>query len=164
MCYSSITIAPMPCTAARAAAEKRLQDIYKVALNQATFKTLTAFIAQAKLVIKEIYQAHLAAIKKNPTIINIVETNSGEFFFLFTAKSLDLLFSEILISKVAAIQKGIFILKNFVKLYNNLFRINSNQIKLTADRKVITFSKGFRKDFSSIGIQLKGFTNYSIII
>jgi hypothetical protein len=32
------------------------------------------------------------------------------------------------------------------------------------DRRVITSSKGFRKDFSSIGIWLKGFINYSIII
>ena len=28
-CHSSITIAPMPSTAARAVAEKRLQDIYE---------------------------------------------------------------------------------------------------------------------------------------
>ena len=37
-------------------------------------------------------------------------------------------------------------------------------MELIVDRKVITFSKGFRKDFSSIGIWLKGFTNYNIII
>ena len=58
ICCSSITIAPMPSAAARAAAEKHLQDIhkqelkdckqeciYKVALNQATLKVLTTFIA-----------------------------------------------------------------------------------------------------------------------
>ena len=56
--YSSITIAPTPSTAARAAAEKHLQDIhkqelkdhkqehtYKAALNQATLKALTTSIA-----------------------------------------------------------------------------------------------------------------------
>ena len=66
--HSSITIAPTPFAAARAAAKKHLQDIYKqelknykqkytykVVLNQATFKVFTAFIAQAKLAIKEIY-------------------------------------------------------------------------------------------------------------
>ena len=113
---------------------------------------------------EEIYQACLAAIKKNPTIINAVETDSGESSFFSTAKSLDLLLPGIPVSKVAAIQKGIFVLENLAKLYNDLFRINSNWMELTVDKKVITFSKGFRKDFSSIGIQLKGFTNYSIII
>ena len=67
-CHSSITIAPTPSTAARAAAEKRLQDIhkqeqkdhkqeyiYKATLNQATLKALTAFTAQAKLAIEKIY-------------------------------------------------------------------------------------------------------------
>ena len=37
-------------------------------------------------------------------------------------------------------------------------------MKLTANKKVIAFNKGFKKDFSSIGIWFKGFTNYSIII
>jgi hypothetical protein len=37
-------------------------------------------------------------------------------------------------------------------------------MELTADRRVITSSKGSKKDFSSIGIWLEGFTNYSIII
>ena len=59
-------MAPTPFAAARAAAEKYLQDIYKqelkdykqeyiykAALNQATFKVFTASIAQAKLVMKE---------------------------------------------------------------------------------------------------------------
>ena len=58
ICYSSITIAPIPSATARAAAEKHLQDIYKqelkdykqkfiykVALNQATLKVFTASIA-----------------------------------------------------------------------------------------------------------------------
>ena len=66
-CFS-ITMAPMPSAVARAAAEKYLQDIYKqelkdykqehtykVALNQATLKVLTASTAQAKLVMEEIY-------------------------------------------------------------------------------------------------------------
>ena len=61
-------MAPTPSTAARAAAEKHLQDIhkqelkdckqeytYKVALNQATLKALTASTAQAKLAIEEIH-------------------------------------------------------------------------------------------------------------
>ena len=61
-------MAPTPSAAARAAAEKYLQDIhkqelkdckqertYKAALNQATLKVLTASIAQAKLAIKEIH-------------------------------------------------------------------------------------------------------------
>ena len=113
---------------------------------------------------EEIYQAYFAAIKKNPTIINAVEINFSKSFLPPTIKSLDLFLFKILISKVAAIQKGIFVLENFIKLYNNLFRINSNQIKLTADKRVIAFSKGSKKDFFSIGIQLKGFTNYSIII
>ena len=37
-------------------------------------------------------------------------------------------------------------------------------MELTADRRVIASSKGFKKDFSFIGIWLKGFTNYGIII
>ena len=114
--HSFITMAPTPSAAARAAAEKRLQDIYeqepkdykqectyKVALNQATFKVFTASIAQAKLAIKEIYQAYFTAIKKNPIIINAVEINFNKFSLSLTVKSLDLLFSEILIFKVAAI-------------------------------------------------------------
>ena len=57
ICYFSITIAPTPSAAARAAAKKHLQDIYKqelkdykqkyiykAALNQAIFKAFTAFI------------------------------------------------------------------------------------------------------------------------
>jgi hypothetical protein len=55
-------------------------------------------------------------------------------------------------------------LKNLVKLYNDPSKINSNWIELIVNGRVITSSKGFRKDFSSIGIWLKGFTNYSIII
>ena len=56
-CHSSIIMAPTPSTAARAAAKKHLQDIYKqelkdykqeciykAALNQATFKVFTASI------------------------------------------------------------------------------------------------------------------------
>ena len=67
-CRSSITMAPTPSAAAGAAAEKRLQDIYKqelkdrkqectykVALNQATLKALAAFTAQAKLATEEIH-------------------------------------------------------------------------------------------------------------
>ena len=115
-CYSSITIAPTPSTAARAAAEKHLQDIYKqelknrkqeytykVALNQATLKALTAFTAQAKLAIEKIHQARLTAIKKNPTIINAVKTDFSKSSLPPTIKSLDLLLSKILIFKVAAI-------------------------------------------------------------
>ena len=175
--HSSITIAPTPSATARATAEKHLQDIhkqelkdckqeyiYKAALNQATLKVLTVFTAQTKLVMEKIHQACLAAIKKNPTIINMVETDSNKSSLFFTAKSLDLLLSKIPISKIAVIQKGIFILKNLVKLYNNLFRINSNQIKLIADKRVITSSKSFKKDFFFIGIQLEGFINYNIII
>ena len=114
-CFS-ITIAPTPSTAARAAAEKYLQDIheqelkdhkqertYKAALNQATLKVLTASIIQAKLVIEEIHQARLTTIKKNPTIINMVETNFNKSSLPPTIKSLDLLFFKILVSKVAAI-------------------------------------------------------------
>ena len=68
ICYSSITIAPTPSAAARAAAKKRLQDIhkqelkdykqectYKTVLNQATLKVFTASIAQAKLVMEKIH-------------------------------------------------------------------------------------------------------------
>ena len=115
-CHSSITIAPMPSAAAEAAAEKCLQDIYKqelknykqeciykVALNQATLKVLAASIAQAKLAIEKIYQACLAAIKKNSTIINTVETNFNKSSLPLTIKSLDLLFFKILIFKIAAI-------------------------------------------------------------
>ena len=106
----------MPSAAARAAAEKHLQDIhkqelkdckqeyiYKVVLNQATLKVFTAFTAQAKLAMEEIHQAHLTAIKKNPTIINIVETDFSKSFLLPTAKSLDLLLPGILISEVTVI-------------------------------------------------------------
>ena len=116
ICCSFITMAPTPSAAAGAAAEKCLQDIhkqelkdckqeytYKVALNQATFKVFTAFTAQTKLAIKKIYQAYLAALKKNPTIINAVETNFNKFFFSFTVKSLDLFLPEILVFEVAAI-------------------------------------------------------------
>ena len=66
--YSSIIIAPIPSTVARAVAKKYLQNIYKqelkdykqkytykVALNQATLKVFTAFIAQTKLAIKKIH-------------------------------------------------------------------------------------------------------------
>ena len=61
-------MAPTPSTAAGAAAEKCLQDIYeqelkdykqkrtyKAALNQATLKVFTASTAQAKLVTEEIH-------------------------------------------------------------------------------------------------------------
>ena len=116
ICYSPITIAPTPSAVAGAAAEKHLQDIYKqelkdrkqeytykVALNQATLKTLTASTAQAKLALEEIYQAYFAAIKKNPTIINAVKTDFSKSSFSFTVKSLNLLFPKILIFKITAI-------------------------------------------------------------
>ena len=116
MCRSSITMAPTPSAVARAAAEKYLQDIYKqelkdykqeytykAALNQATFKAFAAFTAQVKLAMEEIYQAYLAAIKKNPTIINAVETNFSKSSLSFTVKSLNLLLFKILIFKVTAI-------------------------------------------------------------
>ena len=109
-------MAPIPSAISRAAAEKHLQDIYKqelkdykqeyiykAALNQATFTVFAASIAQAKLVMEEIYQAYFAAIKKNPTIINIVETNFNKFFLFPIIKSLDLLFFGILIFKIAII-------------------------------------------------------------
>ena len=115
-CHSSTTVAPTPSAVARAAAERHLQDIYKqklknckqehiykAALNQATLKVLTASIAQAKLVMEEIHQAQFAAIKKNPTIINIVETDFGKSSLSPTAKSLDLLFPKILVSEVTVI-------------------------------------------------------------
>ena len=114
--YFSITMAPMPSAAARAVAKKYLQDIYKqelkdckqkytynVALNQTTLKALTAFIAQAKLAIKKIHQAYFFTIKKNATIINIVKTDFSKSSLPFIIKSLDLLFSKILISKATAI-------------------------------------------------------------
>ena len=116
ICCSFITIAPTPSAAAGAAAEKHLQDIYKqelkdckqeytykVALNQATFKVFTASTAQAKLAMEKIYQAYLAAIKKNPTIINMVETDFNKLSFSLTIKSLDLLLPRILISEVTVI-------------------------------------------------------------
>ena len=74
-----------------------------MALNQATFKALTASIAQAKLATKKIHQAYLAAIKKNPTIINTVETDSSKSSLPPITKSLDLLLPEILVSEVATI-------------------------------------------------------------
>ena len=111
-----ITMALTPSAAARAAAEKHLQDIYKqelkdckqertykAALNQATLEALAASTAQAKLAIEEIYQAYLTAIKKNPTIINAVETDFSESSFPPTIKSLDLFLSKILVSKVTVI-------------------------------------------------------------
>ena len=67
-----------------------------------------------------------AAIKKNPTIINAVETNFGKSFLPFTVKSLNLLLFRIPVSKVTVIWKGIFVLKNLTKLYNNLSRIDPN--------------------------------------
>ena len=91
----------------------------------------------------KIYQAQLTAIKKNPTIINTVEINFNKFSLPPTIKSLDLLLPKILVFKVTAIQKSIFILKNFIKLYNNPPKINPNQIELIADGKVIAFNKGF---------------------
>ena len=176
-CRSSTTMAPTPSAAAGAAAEKRLQDIHeqelkdrkqerthKAALNQATLKALAASTAQAKLATEEIHQARLTAIEKNPTIINAVETDSGESSLPPTAKSLDLLLPEIPVSEVAAIWKSIFVLENLAKLYNNLFRIDSNQIKLIINKRIITSSEGSRKDFSFIGIWLKGFINYNIIV
>jgi len=116
------------------------------------------------LATEEIHQARLAAIKKNPTIINAVETDSGKFSLPPTIKSLDLLLPGIPVSEVAVIWKGIFVPENLVKLYNNPSRIDSNWIELTVDGRVIASSKGSRKDFSSIGIWLKGFTNYGIIV
>ena len=52
---------------------------------------------------EEIYQAQLAAIKKNLTIINIVKTDFGKSSLPLTVKNLDLLFPKIPISKVATI-------------------------------------------------------------
>ena len=52
---------------------------------------------------KKIHQAYLAAIKKNPTIINIVETNFNKSSLSPTIKSLDLFLPKILIFKVAVI-------------------------------------------------------------
>ena len=74
-----------------------------MALNQATLKVFAASTAQAKLATEEIYQAYLAAIKKNPTIINTVETDFNKSSLPPTVKSLDLLFPGILISKVTTI-------------------------------------------------------------
>ena len=176
-CRSSITMAPTPSAAAGAAAEKRLQDIHeqelkdrkqerthKAALNQATLEALAASTAQAKLATEEIHQARLAAIEKNPTIINAAETDSGKSSLPPTAKSLDLLLPGIPISEVTAIWKGTFVPENLAKLRNDPFRIDSNQMELTADGRVIASSKGSRKDFSSVGIWLEGFINYGIIV
>ena len=109
-------MAPTPSAAAGAAAEKHLQNIYKqelkdckqeyiykVALNQATLKVLTTSTAQAKLAIDKIYQAQLTAIKKNPTIINAVETDFSKSSLLPIIKSLDLLLPKILVFKVTTI-------------------------------------------------------------
>ena len=74
-----------------------------MALNQTTFKIFTAPTAQVKLAIKKIYQVQLAVIKKNPTIINTVKTNFSKKKIFFTIKSLNLLFSKILVSEVAII-------------------------------------------------------------
>jgi hypothetical protein len=75
-----------------------------------------------------------------------------------------LLLPGIPVSEVAAIWKGTFVPENLAKLRNDPSRIDSNRMELTADGRVIASSKGSRKDFSSIGIWLKGFTNYNIII
>ena len=109
-------MAPTPSTVAGAAAKKHLQNIYeqelkdykqeciyKVALNQAILKVFAASIAQAKLAMEEIYQACLAAIKKNPTIINTVETDFSKSSLPPTVKSLDLFLPKILVFEVAAI-------------------------------------------------------------
>jgi hypothetical protein len=37
-------------------------------------------------------------------------------------------------------------------------------MELIIDGRVIASSKGFKKDFSSVGIWLKGFINYGIIV
>ena len=112
-------MAPTPSAVARAAAEKHLQNIYKqelkdckqeytykATLNQTTLKVLAASTAQAKLAIEEIYQAHLTAIKKNPTIINAVETDFSKSSLSPTVKNLELLLFRILISKITVIQIG----------------------------------------------------------
>jgi hypothetical protein len=52
---------------------------------------------------EEIHQAQLITIKKNPTIINTVEVDFSEFSLPLTIKSLDLLLSRILVSKIAII-------------------------------------------------------------
>ena len=109
-------MAPMPSTAARVAAKKYLQDIYKqelkdykqkytykAVLNQATLKVFTTSIVQAKLAMEEIYQAQLATIKKNPTIINTVETDFNKSSLPSTVKSLNLLLPKIPVSKVTVI-------------------------------------------------------------
>jgi hypothetical protein len=172
---SSITMAPT--VSAAAAAEKRLQDIHeqemedrkqerahKAALNQATLEALAASTAQAKLATEEIHQARLAAIEKNPTIINATEVDSGESSLPPTAKSLDLLLPGIPASEVAAIWKGTFIPENLAKLRNDPSRIDSNRMELTVDGRVIASTKGSRKDFTSAAIWLEGFTNYGIIV
>ena len=74
-----------------------------MALNQATFKVLTASTAQAKLAMEEIHQARLAAIEKNPIIINTVKTDFSKSSLPPTIKSLDLLFFRILVSKITII-------------------------------------------------------------
>ena len=104
-----------------------------------------ASIAQAKLAMKEIHQTRLTAIEKNPTIINIVETNFSKFSLSLIIKSLDLLFSGILVSEVATIWKSIFVLENLTKLHNNPSKINSNWMELTVNRRVIASSKGSKK-------------------
>ena len=56
---------------------------------------MAASTAQAKLNSKEMHLATIAAIKKNPTIINAVDIESGKSSLPPIVKSLDLLLPSI---------------------------------------------------------------------
>ena len=72
-------------------------------LNKVSLKVIVVSTAQAKLNSKEIYLVKIAAIKKNLTIINAVDIESGKSSLPPTVKSLNLLLPGIPISEVILI-------------------------------------------------------------
>jgi hypothetical protein len=90
--------------AAKARADAEL-DALKVA-NAEKLESMKTAAANATLAAEAVHQAKLAAIEKNPAIINAVEVDSGESSLPPTAKGLDLCLPGIPVSEVANIWKA----------------------------------------------------------
>jgi hypothetical protein len=148
--------------AAKARADAELDALNVV--NAEKLESMKTAAANATLAAEAIHQAKLAAIEKNPAIINAAEVDSGESSLSPTAKSLDLCLPGIPMSEVANIWKGTFVAVNVSKLRNNPSRIDTNKIEFTADGRVLATSIGSRKDLASVDDWVEGFTNYTIIV
>jgi hypothetical protein len=121
--------------AAKARADAEL-DALKVA-NAEKLESMKTAAANATLAAEAVHQAKLAAIEKNPTIINAAEVDSGESSLPPTAKGLDLCLPGIPVSEVANIWKGTFVAVNVFKLRNNPSRIGTNKTVLDASAAVL---------------------------